>query len=201
MNIRDAALDYWRRGLCVIPLRADKLPAVKWKRYQTERPDEARVRQWFRDDRPGLAVVFGIVSGGLASRDFDDMGTYERWAVEYPHLAEALPTVETSRGRHVYCTVAPDCERRFREVLGKPQGRGAIACEGGELRIGVGCYSVLPPSKHPSGHVYRWLVSGDNFPAVDLFNSGFGPCNRENRGLQSEPDTLEGGGTERRWFD
>lgn len=167
-----AALDYRRRGLCIIPLGANKRPAVRWKRYQRERPSEATIRNWFDSPRPGMAVVFGEVSGGLASRDFDDMSTYESWARECPGLAETLPTVETRRGRHVYCTVAGACERAFRAAIGKPNGIGAVKCAGGELRIGVGCYSVLPPSIHPEGHVYRWLTSFEHFPAVDLLDSG-----------------------------
>ena len=179
MTILDAALDYRRRGCCVIPLGANKKPAVRWKRYQTHRPDDALIRKWFNSPRPGVAVIFGEVSGGLASRDFDEMAVYERWALDYPQLAATLPTVETRRGRHVYCTVDVDCERRFREALGKPNGRGAVTCLGGELRIGVGCYSVVPPSRHPEGHIYRWLLNVEHFPRVDLFDSGFTPCNRE----------------------
>jgi hypothetical protein len=189
-DLLESALDYRRRGFCILPLGGDKKPAVRWKRYQTELPTESTVRRWFERPRPGLAVVFGQISGGLASRDFDDMETYSAWARDYPTLAETLPTVETRRGRHVYCKVVAECVQRFREAIGKPKGKGAVSCAGGELRIGVGCYSVLPPSIHPEGHVYRWLTPSEEFPLVDLFDSGFRPCNRE---VQREPKTLEAG--------
>jgi len=193
IDLLTAALDYRRHGLCILPLGGDKKPAVRWKRYQTELPSEPTIQRWFERPRPGVAVVFGQISGGLASRDFDDMATYSTWARDYPSLAESLPTVETRRGRHVYCRIAAECERQFREAIGKPKGIGAVSCAGGELRIGIGCYSVLPPSVHPEGHIYRWLTPADDFPTVDLFNSGFRPCNREYGEEQREPKTLEEG--------
>lgn len=171
-----AAEDYAARGWSLIPLRPEnKLPAVKWKRWQTQRAGAAQLRQWFGKADRGLAVVFGDASGGLASRDFDDMAAYDAWAALHPQLAETLPTVATRRGRHVYAAVEPGHEASVRLILGKPDGTGAIALADGELRCGVGCYSVLPPSVHPSGHVYRWIIPLPEgpLPAVDLFAAGF----------------------------
>ncbi len=174
-----AALDYAGRGWSIIPThRASKLPATKWKRYQDERAAEPQLLKWFNGDNDyGIAVVFGEVSGGLASRDFDDVDAYHEWASNHPDLARTLPTVATSRGRHVYFIAPPGSVQAVRNKTGKPIGRGAIALADGELRCGVGCYSALPPSVHPSGHVYRWLVPlpDGELPIVDLLESGFIP--------------------------
>lgn len=179
------ALSYSALGWCIIPLKTGdtnnvddqkKRPAVRWKRYQNYRPDGKRLAKWFDGKRDyGMAAIFGEISGGLASRDFDDLASYQRWAVEHPDLAKILPTVETSRGRHVYCRFARDDVAAFRRSIGKPDGIGAIHCDGGELRIGVGCYSVIPPSRHPSGFIYRWLVSpfGGPIPLLTVSESGF----------------------------
>jgi hypothetical protein len=44
----------------------------------------------------------------------------------------------------------------------------------GELRGGG--YCLAPPSKHPNGHVYRWLIApGDEIPTIDLHEAGFLP--------------------------
>ena len=171
-----AALDYRRRGWSVIPLHAaNKLPAIRWKKNQDERAAEPQLLKWFDGDHDyGIAVVFGDVSGGLASRDFDTLESYQRWASNHPDLAATLPTVATSRGRHVYFIAPPDSVQAVRDKIGKPLGRGAIALADGELRCGAS-YSALPPSRHPSGHVYRWLVplpDGD-LPEVDLLDAGF----------------------------
>jgi hypothetical protein len=99
-----AALRYWQLGWSIIPMEG-KRPRTRqrWKPYQTKRATEETVCKWFGNGSAyGIGVVFGDVSGGLASADFDCMAGYGRWAEAYPDLARTLPTVETRRGRHVY---------------------------------------------------------------------------------------------------
>ena len=154
-------------------LVAEKKPAVRWKRYQTKPPTERTVRDWFGGDSTfGITVIFGKASGGLVSRDFDIMVAYEDWALSHPQLAASLPTVETRRGRHVYCRANEKHISEVRSRLGKPDGTGAITFPNGELRAGVGCYSVVPPSQHPSGTTYRWLNPPSDFRIVNLVESG-----------------------------
>ena len=99
-----AALAYAARGWSLIPIKpGTKTPACQsWKQYQTTPADDKLLRRWFADGKKGVAVVCGRVSAGLVIRDFDDMGAYDRWAQDHPELARSLPTVATSRGRHVY---------------------------------------------------------------------------------------------------
>lgn len=175
-----AALAYRRLGWSIIPMRMNegKRPAVKWKPHQTKRAGERQLRSWFGDEcNFGVAVVSGAVSGDLGSRDFDKMESYNVWAEAHPELAETLPTIATPRGRHVHFRADRDDVSKVRLALGKLGGTGAIACGDGELRVGRGCYSVLPPSKHPSGAVYRWInPPGDAIPLVaDLTAAGLAP--------------------------
>jgi hypothetical protein len=60
------------RGWSVIPVRADKRPAIKsWKEFQRTRPSVAQVRDWAKKLRPrAWAVVCGLISG-LIVLDFD----------------------------------------------------------------------------------------------------------------------------------
>ena len=76
------ALEYHDRGLSLIPVRpGTKKPRGDWKQYQTERPSERQVRQWFGgDDQTAIACIMGPVSGGLVARDFDRMESYDNWA-------------------------------------------------------------------------------------------------------------------------
>jgi hypothetical protein len=175
----EVALGYAQRGWSLVPMKMDeKKPAVRWKVFQEKRAGSGLLRKWFRTSSTyGVGVVFGAVSGNLASRDFDDMVAYNRWAEANPVLARDLPTVETRRGRHVYFAVEPERMAGLRRRIGKPDGTGAIDCGDGELRAGIGCYSVLPPSRHPSGHVYRWLVPlADELPIVDVEAVGLFSC-------------------------
>lgn len=145
----DWALEYHRRGWSLIPIKPGekKTPkGFKWKPFQTSRANEENLREWFdaRDDL-NLAVVSGEVSGGLVCRDFDKLEAYEQWAAAHPELAKTLPTVRTARGWHVY----------FRTALGLLIYR---SFDDGEYRGDSGHYSVVPPSRHPSGATYTWRV-------------------------------------------
>jgi hypothetical protein len=106
-----------------------------------------------RDGATGVAVLLGTVSGGLRVRDYDLEGAYHRWAEAHPDLAATLPTARTARGYHVYFRSAslPDTVTRYAD---------------GELRAGS-CYVVAPPSAHPDGGRYAWVVPpGDAIPEV-----------------------------------
>jgi bifunctional DNA primase/polymerase-like protein len=110
-----------------------------------------------RADITGIAVVLGSASGGLACRDFDDESAYQRWATEHPKLASTLPTVQTARGAHVY----------FR-----PEGFNALG--DGEYRASSGHYCLVPPSRHPTGMFYDWIVPlpSGQLPDIDPDQAG-----------------------------
>ncbi len=202
MGNLEIAIRYHSLGLCIIPIadRAKEPPhGITWKAHQTTRPTDAKLRRWFGNGKGhGLAVVLGEVSGGLLCRDFDDVAAYDRWAADFPNLAKSLPTVETGRpGRHVYCRgdVA-----QIRAASGT--GAGTIDLGNGEVR-GTGAYCLLPPSRHPRGHVYRWIVplNGD-IPFLDLNACGFLNDGRatesteDNGGRLRNTDAISGGGGE-----
>jgi len=156
------ALEYYGRGWCVLPMKA-KRPACRWREYQRTRPDVGTVRRWFRQrDLDGLGVLAGAVSGGLVCRDYDQLESYERWAHEHPELAGTLPTALTARGRHVWFRA--DVARIIKIGHGDGELRGKD-------------FTVLPPSRHPSGHVYAWAVPlpAGPLPIVDPFEAGLAP--------------------------
>jgi hypothetical protein len=157
-RLLDAALGYARRGWSVIPTAAKKASGA-WKRFQSARPDEATLYRLFsRDGITGLAVLLGSASDGLACRDFDSLLSYQSGAAAHPDLAAALPTVATARGRHVY----------FRG----PQGFADLG--DGEYRATAGHYCLLPPSAHPDGPIYTWLVPlpENGLPAINPDRAG-----------------------------
>ena len=190
----DEALRYADFGMCIIPVKlGTKQPACRsWKEYQTKQPDSAKLRRWFQQLR-NLAVVMGDVSGGLVCRDFDAMPAYERWAAQNATLARTLPTVETGRpGRHVYCR----CDVG---AVKAASGTGASIIDFGDGELRAGGYCLLPPSQHPSGHIYRWLNPlGESLPCLDLAETGFiashaTESNREDRGQQRNTEASSGG--------
>lgn len=175
-GLLEAALAHARRGWSIIPIGKGKKPLCKWARYQSERADEATIREWLAKPRVrGLAVVLGAVSGGLACRDFDEAESYERWARAHPDEAKALPTARTARGFHVYfrCPGEVPATRKLSD---------------GELR-GEGAYVIAPPSVHDTGAVYEWTVlPGSATREVDPVAIGLAP-----ESGQDEPTGKRGG--------
>lgn len=180
-ELRVWAERYYEWGWTLIPISrtVEKTPAVKWKRYQSKRASLKTLRQWIKDDR-NLAVVFGDASQGLGARDYDDLDSYESWVKSYPLLARQLPSMRTKRGVQVFFRVNPAEVADFRDSSNKP-GHGAITYHDGELRIGCGCYSVIPPAfiqvaDDPAPDLSRfWDIepeSIDDFPYVRLADSG-----------------------------
>jgi hypothetical protein len=159
MNLLDAALDYLRLGISVIPIGSHgngKQPAIReWKPYQTTLPKEIELREWFsRSGLAGLAIIFGPVSGGIYCRDFDNEAAYRVWSAKNPTLAATLPTVRTFRGYHVYF-------RNKQSLKTKKYADGEIRC--------FGAYCLAPPSKHPEGIIYEWLtpITTDNLITIE----------------------------------
>jgi hypothetical protein len=167
-------LAYAARGWSIIPVVGKKSLGL-WKPFQTSPADDNTLRRLFaRKGITGLAVVLGRVSGGLAVRDFDDAGAYHTWAAQHPHEADTLPTVKTARGYHVYGRLDEDA---------------FVTSADGELRADCGHYVVLPPSLHPDGPVYTWLVPlpGDGLPLSRLPASLLGSEGEGYRSTQEDP--------------
>jgi hypothetical protein len=144
-----------RFGLTMVPMRmATKKPAVRWKSLQRGRQPLGRLLGWLgRPTVGGMAVIHGRASGGVANRDFDTVQAYRRWAEARPELARTLPTMRTQRGYGVLHRALTDA---FFDL------------EDGEYRADARHYSVLPPSVHPSGFVYEWIIPPEGgFPLVE----------------------------------
>lgn len=154
-----AALEYAGRGWSVIPLIGKKPALRTWKRWQRTQAGKVQLKRWFaRPEVTGIAVICGAVSGGLVVRDFDDLQAYESWAQAHPKLAGTVPTVQTPRGRHLY----------FRSAVPAPTTR----LDDGDLQA-ERAYVAAPPSLHPSGDCYQWLVPPhDALPVLDPYEAG-----------------------------
>ena len=164
------ALEFRSWGWATFAVNRNKKPVVSWKRCQEpggKFTDRELCRQFGRGGVSGLAVVTGRASGGrgwvLGCRDFDTMESYRAWAADRPGLAATLPTVTTSRGAHVYARLRSD------DLF--------VKFPDGELRADSKHFVVLPPSRHPSGVLYRWVPDRPtglkDFPVLDPADTGF----------------------------
>jgi hypothetical protein len=155
-------------GLTIIPIRCgSKLPAVRWKSYQFRTPSRSTATRWYRRaDIGGLAVIHGRASYGLACRDFDEPGAYDRWASAHKSLAVSLPTSVSHRGPKVYFITVDELYRKLSD---------------GELIGDSKHYSCLPPTIHPTTNKpYEWVVPFVTLPPIlDPVEAGFLPAELE----------------------
>jgi hypothetical protein len=147
----DTAQRYLARGWSVLPLGArDKRPLVVWEPLQDTRPSVEQVSDWFsRWPDANIGIVTGEISN-LIVLDIDPKhggdGSLERLERSFEPLPETVEAVTGGGGRHFY----------FAHPGGLVRNRAGLA-QGIDLR-GDGGYIVVPPSIHPSGHPYVWVV-------------------------------------------
>lgn len=166
----EEVLQYRDLGWSLIPIApGTKSPLPRdWTRYRDDRRAPLRdLKRWFSSSDVGIAVVCGKLSGNLAVRDFDHPERYFEWGCKHPELAKSAPTVRTPKGFHVFVKIDPDDPNLPRGISPVVQGTGDT------LRIGH--FSILPPSQHPEGGIYRWEKDPFKFPVPfvsDIVASG-----------------------------
>ncbi len=141
-NLQETALSYVGIDWRIIPVIGKvPPPGITWKRP----PEWDRIEPILsQSTTTGIAVILGEPSGNLVARDFDTVPGYEQWRESNPDLSAQLPTSKTQRGFHVFARTEQPCKtRKF---------------DDGELR-GQGSYVVIPPSIHPNGGIYQWIIS------------------------------------------
>lgn len=140
-----AALEYSaERGWPVFPVEPrGKRPLVAGGFHSASTHPEAVCAWW--DVHPDANIGFSPGAAGLLVLDFDRPEA-ETFAAELGLLDVPTLEVVTARGRHLY----------FRLPRGVTIGNVSTwAAAGIDVRSANG-YVLLPPSVHPTGHVYTW---------------------------------------------
>lgn len=145
-NVLEAALQYHKLGLSIIPVKEDKKPLIKWEKYQKVRATEEEIRVWFdKKNPPNVAIVTGILSN-LTVVDTDSKEATEKIQALLPE-ALTLPIAKTPKdGRHFFFKYHPGSVNRARvdESID-------IRSEGG--------YVVAAPSINGNGKSWEWVIS------------------------------------------
>jgi hypothetical protein len=150
-DIRDAALAYRARGWSVIPVRPrEKRPLMPWQLYQQQLPTLDEIERWYaRWPEANVGIVTGALSG-LVVVDVDPRhggdDSLKTWQREHGRLPRTVEARSGGGGRHLY----------FAHPGGIVHNRVAFL-PGVDLR-GDGGLIVAPPSVHPSGRRYEWIV-------------------------------------------
>ena len=154
MSTQELALGYLRKGWSIIPLPAgSKRAVIRWSAYMHQRPTEDDVVRWFGNGKShNMAIITGRLSGVVILDADGDEGQRSLAGKELPRT----PCVQTDRGTHYYFKHPGGSVRNFAGRLPGLDFRG----DGG--------YAVLPPSIHPSGRAYEWLISPDDMPLAEM---------------------------------
>ena len=142
------ALVYQEKGIAVVPV-VGKRPVAEWKKYQLRKQTEEEVREIFKNhpNATGIAGVTGKLSG-LVVLDID--AKHGRSSEEFKLLPPTACVCSGGGGEHFY----------FKHPGTDIKNREAVSGVGVDFRADGGVI-ILPPSMHPSGARYEWLVSID----------------------------------------
>ncbi len=162
------ARDLVARGVSVIPIdhpddtrvtdpqRVGKTPVIEWKRYQSTRPVDAELVDWFGTGRRrNVAIVTGTISNlVMVDGDSDEGLAWMR-----AHLPRTPMRTQTKKGEHwAYRHPGARVPNKVRIRTGDPAIKIDVRGDGG--------YVVGPGSLHVSGVTYACL--GDWPPISEL---------------------------------
>lgn len=199
----DTALAMNAAGYAVLPVRPDgsKAPAVAWKQYVEQRPDEAQLRAWFTGDQfDGLGVITGrdglvmLEAEGRAVADklheqlaqlMTDSGLGDLWT----RLCTGWMELTPSGGLHWYVRVVDEHDHPA-PVGGNTKLARRPGADGTPVEVlfetrGTGGFTVTSPSAgrtHPSdkpwlllagSHATPATLTVDEYDAVTLAMSSF----------------------------
>jgi hypothetical protein len=136
----------WGFNIVPAPLR-EKLPAMKWKRYQLERTD-AKLGVWFSGRRQNYFIVTGRISGCIVL-DVDSDAAEQWWRERIGEAMDQTTRVRTSSGWHYYFRLPDGVDVR------NHSHHDAQTDIKWDIR-GTGGGVIAPPSVHESGAVYEW---------------------------------------------
>jgi len=165
----EAALSYHSRGWSVFPIPAGrKKPRISWESYQTERASEEKIHKWWEIwPDANIGIVTGRVSG-IVVVDADGA----EGAATLEEIGDDEPTT-TSR------TGSGGTHQFYRSDEDGPELRNFGRRAPGLDFRGEGGFVVAPPSVHPNGNRYEWILPPEQQPpaqvpgwVVDLCENG-----------------------------
>lgn len=149
---------------CELCNRPGKQPPYRWKKYQEERATADQVREWWaKNPALNVGVVLGKVSGLVAFDVDGESGEKELQRLFSGQLPVTLEFESGRGGRRLFFRVPS--ERSFpHPVLGVNKAKLDF--------LSTGSQTVMPPSIHASGRVYRWTRGFDpTYPTIAELDS------------------------------
>lgn len=162
--VRQAALEAYDAGLCVVPPKEDgtKAPVSVWKEFQTQRPSRDRIENYYAKDRHGIGLLGGPVSGELEVIDIESRAIYDkaRSLLADEGLSDVVDDIEVG-----YMESCPRGGVHWMWKTAKAGGNRKVALTPDRQTMieikGSGGFIITAPSHgpvHPSGRPYERIM-------------------------------------------
>jgi archaellum biogenesis ATPase FlaH len=166
-----AAAEYFlAQGYHIVAVRADKRPWGRdWRRIHSR--DEI-IKLLEGPNCPAIGFLGGEINGSIVALDFDNFKGEAWFRLNCQILGidpDGFPTVVTPGKFRKDGTRFPGRHRYMRDLRGSlGNAAGSLALVGIDVR-GRG-HTMLPPSPHPDGGVYKWVPGKEfaDFAAIPL---------------------------------
>lgn len=157
----DLALKYSQLGWHTFQLKPrDKVPTVRWADVATAEANMI-TGWWEHNPNANVGIACGKRSGIVVldvDADHDGFESLAELAINHGALPETWTSKTGSGGRHIFFAYPENAS--IRNSAGK-LGRGL------DIR-GDGGYVVAPPSIHPNGNRYEWVVLPSQTPLAPM---------------------------------
>lgn len=155
-----SAFELYDMGLNTFPQPIGKKGGLPWKSLQFNRLDRDDRRyglQTLFAGKINLAVMCGRTSGNLFVIDCESRESLRHHMAQLHQRRIPLWVVQTARGGHIY----------LRARDGEVHNVAPDILQDAEIKGQQG-YVLAPPSVHPSGAIYGWLLrEGQGIPVID----------------------------------
>ena len=159
MSLFSHACDYIKLRWSVIPIEpGGKKPLIKWEKYQKERATEDQIKKWWtKYPNANIGIITGVISDVIVI-DIDSKKGDEEYIAKFNELHN---TISQKTGK-------PNATQKFfKHPKDHTYHNMARLLPDVDVRANGG-YVIVPPSIHPNGTQYKWIIDPTEMGLNDL---------------------------------
>ena len=151
--IKDAAIKYTRKGWRLTPVHFKQKNPIWFDWGNKPVTDPLTAEMLWTQEHYNIGVHLGP-NGGIVDIECDEDGSLEEYNALFDGNPPVVPSYKSSRGPHFLFKWREGLPAISKFYYGKVE----IRCGDEETAT----QSVLPPSIHPDGPTYQWIVSEED---------------------------------------
>ena len=161
MDLVTYACSYIKLGWSVIPIEPrGKKPLIKWEKYQKEKATEDQIKKWWvKYPNANIGIITGTISEIIVI-DIDSAKGQEEYTVKLGELHNTI-SQRTGKKDALQLFFKHPRDRKYQNKAGLLPDVD-IRADGG--------YVIVPPSIHPNGKTYKWVIDPIDMGLNDLLD-------------------------------